>query len=124
MSDVVKGLIGDSLTTKFIEDMKSIVERIPVKIWAYYADQSDCQGFTPHSENNLIESNKHSIQSGCVVDAYLSGSALALDQVAKTRVKAGVPVDIQDRIFDTESEAKAFLQKALQKAYQKTGDST
>lgn len=123
ISSIVKGVIGDSLTSKFIADLKIMAEHVPGSIWGYYSDQSECQGFTPHSESNLVESSKHSIASGCVEDAYLSGSAMAIDQIAKTRMKAGVPTDLQERLFDSEQDAKAFLQKALEKAYRATGES-
>lgn len=113
----VKGLIGDTLAIKFSTDLQGFINKMPDSPWGYYSDQVECVGYTPNAETTLVASHVNAGKAGCVVDAYLSGTALSVDQISKIRKRAGIHGDFSHRMFENESLAKAYIQNELQNLY-------
>lgn len=114
---VIKGMVSDYLSMTFTRDMLKIAETIPDANWGYYADHLGCLGYTPQSELNLINSHHNSRRLGCVVDAYRSGSALAIEQISQIRKRAGIQNDFRDRLFDNEEIAIEFINRTISELY-------
>ena len=114
---VIKGMISDYLSMSFTRDMLKIAEAIPETYWGYYADHLECLGYTPQSESNLLDSHNNSRRLGCVVDAYRSGSALAIEQISQIRKRAGIQNDFRDRLFENEDLAIEFINRTINKQY-------
>lgn len=117
LSATIKGLFGDALTLKFVTETRRMVDSIAVPYWGYYSNQIECMGGTPKAELLLADSYRHSKQSGCVIDAYLAGSPLAIDQVSRLRELAGIHSDVSHHLFDSENAAKAFIDNFLASFY-------
>lgn len=105
----VSGALGDTLSKRFLHDMRSITNEISPLNWAYLADMRKCEGLTGIAERNLQETYRYCISNGCVVDAYCVESPVAIDQMCRIRETLGIKGDINKHVFATLQEATAFI---------------
>lgn len=111
---VVIGAVGASLVKKFIADMLQMYDSIEDHKWGYLADLSQCQAWTLEAENTLPDAHKKAMERGCVVDAYLMGTALLREQAKKVRKNAEIDSDIDQHIFADIPSAERFIRSIIE----------
>ena len=110
----IKGSIGESLTKRFCRDVEHMVELFPAgTYWAYLGDMSECDGYTGQAEPHLLHNSNFAKNHGCLVDAYVIPSPVAREQLRKVRIKAELPGELNERLFDNVEQAKHFLTTSL-----------
>lgn len=115
LTSEVIGAIGRGLTIKFNSDMMTMFSLIEDKPFGYLGDLSQCQAYTADAEKLLYISHHDAIKSGCVVDAYCVGTALSIEQLRRVRQNAGIETPLEDHIFPSLQDARAYINLVLSK---------
>ncbi|WP_438865205.1 hypothetical protein [Neptunicella sp.] len=110
----VGGALGKGLTNKYSQDLRTAIEYIKDKPWAYLADAMELEALTNDGLQYLTEAFKYSMQNNCVVGAYCMTSSLAIHQADSVRRQYGAEGTIEQRLFDDVTSAKAFLNQHLE----------
>lgn len=110
---VVKGAIGLSLAKKFHLDLQDVFAKTKQQPWAYVGDLSACHAYTEEVEALLPTVHLQAIEAGCVVDAYIFGTAVLKAQIDKIRTKAGAQLELRHCTFDTVEHCEKYVANVL-----------
>ncbi|MDP5039664.1 MAG: hypothetical protein NWQ26_02185 [Paraglaciecola sp.] len=110
---IVHGAIGETVAKHFHLHFCQLADNLAPNPWAYCADLSACEGYTPEAANRVKASHQYGISRGCIVDAYQISSPLLINQSQKFREALGLDTHINDRIFSNDKSCIAFLTAEL-----------
>ena len=115
-----KGTLNASLMHFFSDNLEEALSDIKGSPWGYLSHSNEASVATKDVEALLMESGLNGLQWGCVGAAYLIKSPVLMAQTSKVRKAMGIEQPLEDVLFDTLEEARAYLQQIFESALQKT----
>lgn len=109
-----KGTLNGSLMRFFNTHLEEVLGDVKGTPWGYLSNAMETSAATKEVEDLLLESGLLGLKWGCVAAAYVMTSPIAIAQTQRVREKMGIPYSIQDILFDSEDEAKTFLENSVQ----------
>lgn len=109
----IKGALGMNLAQHYLADLKKLVNEVKHKPWAYIGHCKDYHALTPEAGEYLQQAFLYSIENNCRTDAYCVNSAMGSAQLDQLRQLCGIESPMQEHLFDTLEQAKAFAQNRL-----------
>lgn len=113
------GTLNGSLLKFFNANLEGLIGDLKGSPWGYLSSSLDASVATQEVEDLLLESGLQGLQWGCVAAAYVMTSPIAIAQTQRVRQKMGIPQSIHEVLFDTEDDALAFLNQAIQSVLRK-----
>ena len=107
------GAINTSIMKHFIDEIDDSIAPIQGQAWAYVSDSRKVHAATPDSEESLKKAVLKYYQLGCVCGAYVSTSAVMINQMDRVLKGVGVPTGIDGKLFESTEAAKAFCTQTL-----------
>lgn len=82
--------------------------------WGYLSSSAEASVATKEVEDLLVESGRLGLQWGCVAAAYIMTSPIAIEQTRRVRQELGIPLPLEDILFDTEEQALSYINGVIQ----------
>lgn len=99
------GACGSGMSKQFYDAVAGMIPNFGTKPWAYLSASPDFVAATPEAFEWIFKAYQHSIVNGCRGEAYVLTSAVAKSQIEKLLIKAGSSHQLDDVIFDNETDA-------------------
>lgn len=111
----VIGSCGTRLIENLTEGLMNLSKEFSPYSWGYLSLSPNVDAASQSAEIAMIEMTKKMIANGCVVDAYILTTPLAIAQTARIRTESGVTSDIQNVLFSNADDARTFIHGYINK---------
>lgn len=109
----LKGAMGLSLSKSYVNDVIAASENLIGRPWGYFACALDFDASTYDADSVITNAYKQCMSNGCIVDTYCINSPVAKNQLQTIRRKLRIESSIEERLFENQAQAFAFINEVL-----------